>query len=121
MAAYKTNLSVMVTELQHMLPCTRVWAMHTNPLSHKAGDTNPWPVGYRSLGDPDGKVFQRVRVIPSRVAHTNSWIRQASTELGIGLADWDQMLGMQWPRSSVLGDDGNRRESNLAAFYPLSC
>ena len=94
MSAYQENITVTVRELQRLLPRTRTWAMHTNPLPHLYGDI-----------DIHGKPMHKIRSPARFVQHTNSWVRQLSQKLDIGLADWDHMLHSGWARNQVLHDD----------------
>ena len=122
---YVRNLTTLLTTLRAQLPYTGLWALHTSvlPVYKRTGPPSA-SGGSNSSGGSDGggeaeaegtgqRRRRASRVDIQHVALANAAIRSVAREQHLGLADWQSMLHLGWPREMVLADDLHpRRTSN---------
>lgn len=111
--AFKRNLTTLIHQLRSLVtPDASLLALHTTVLPiyrHMTNVSSRLPPGAQRHTPRVKRKAARVDL--QNVAMGNAAIRGLSREMGLGLADWESMLHLGWPRELVLFDDLHPRRS----------
>jgi hypothetical protein len=122
MEAFKVNLTKFVATMQDVLPAVRVWALHTSVQPRVSGEVQAAAKGTgMGLSGMGARVGLEARVTRTslagldQVTRVNTATRTVARQMQIGLADWEAMVHLGWPRDAVLFDAHIPRRNVLNA------